>query len=102
MRFWFKKNSRKDDKGTVIIEFSLLLPVLLIMLIGLADVATLVCCSNKMNRIAHDISNVVTRGELTKPQLDALLKSSIFMAQPFKFTTSGNVIVTSVSKPDAA
>lgn len=100
MRDVFKVNWKRADKGVAAIEFAIILPVLLLTFIGLFDVGEFIYCNNKMNRTAQDISNIVTRGDLTKPQLDALLKAASLTSQPFDFTAgSGNVIVTSVSNP---
>lgn len=92
---------RKEDKGVAALEFALMLPAVLITLIGLFDVTNLIFCNNKMNRTAQVINNIVTRGDLTKPQLDAMLQASVPIAYPFNFTRSGNVIVTSVVKTAA-
>lgn len=102
MNFWTKRHIKKDDRGGVAIEFGILFPSLLIILIGMFDVSNLIYCYNKMNQTAQDISNIVTRGNLTKPQLDGLLQVSKLTAQPFKFSLYGNIIVTSVSKQNAA
>jgi len=95
---WLRKKIRMGNRGVASIEFALVFPFLALVLVGLFDVSNLIFCNNKMNRTAQDISNVVTRGNLTKPQLDSILQASVLMAQPFDFTSSGNVIVTSVAK----
>lgn len=101
MRCLFKKNITKDDTGGAAAEFGILFPVLMIIFVGLFDVANLVYCYNKMNQLSQEISNIVTRGNLTKPQLDGLLQASTLIAQPFKFSLYGNIIVTSVSKQNS-
>lgn len=87
------------DKGTAAVEFAIILPILLLTLVGLFEVTNFLYCNTKMNRTAQEISNIVTRNNQTKPQLDSMLKASVVIAQPFNFLQSGNVIVTSVSKP---
>lgn len=101
---WIKMGLRTGDRGVIAIEFAIILPVLLLTLIGLFDVSNLVFCNNKMNRTAQDISNIVSRGNVTKPQLDSMLQTAVLIAQPFDFTTQNgaNVIVTSISKPSAS
>ena len=96
---WIKDRIGKIDKGVAAIEFAIILPIMMLTLIGLFDISEFVFCNNKMNRTAQDISNIVTRGPVTKPQLDAMLRASVLVAQPFDFAQSGNVIVTCVSVP---
>lgn len=96
---------KRADKGVAAIEFALILPVMALLFVGIFDVAELAFCNNKMNRTAQVMSNFVTRGSktgnLTKPQVDSLLRAAPLIAQPFNFVQFGNVIVTSVSKPSA-
>ena len=98
---WLKLKIAKEDRGMAAVEFAIILPVLLLTLIGLFDIANFAYCHNKMNRTAQEINNIVTRGNVTKPQLDGLLRAAALIAQPFNFTTSGNVIVTSVAVVNA-
>lgn len=103
MKYFFKKRVSQEDRGTAAIEFALLLPAMLIMFIGLYDISNFIFCHNKMNRTAQDISNIVTRGDVTKPQLDSMLQAATLVAQPFVFSSANgaNVIVTSISQPNS-
>lgn len=97
---WLSIMINQRDRGVAALEFALILPVLLLTLLGLFEISQLIYCENKMNRTAQTISNIVTRGDLTKPQLDSLLQTASLITQPFDFAKGdGNVIVTSVSNP---
>lgn len=96
---FFKRRIKTEDKGVVAIEFAILLPLLLLAVVGLYDVSNFVFCNNKMNRTAQALSNIITRGDLTQTKLRDILQGANYITQPFDFTKSGNVIVTSVSKP---
>ncbi|HUX78774.1 MAG TPA: TadE/TadG family type IV pilus assembly protein [Alphaproteobacteria bacterium] len=96
---WIKEKIGKIDKGVAAIEFAIILPFMLLTLIGLFDISEFIFANNKMNRTAQNISSIVTRGPVTKPQLDAMLQAAVLVAQPFNFTQSGNVIVTCVGVP---
>lgn len=100
MKYFFNKIMGREDKGVAAVEFALLLPFMLIMFVGLFDVSNYIFCVNKMNRTVQNLNNIVTRGDVTKPQLDSLLQAATLIAQPFNFPQSGNAIVTSVSHPD--
>ncbi|MBS0272582.1 MAG: pilus assembly protein [Proteobacteria bacterium] len=103
MQYWSSYRLKNQDNGVAAIEFALVLPVMLLTLIGVFDVNNLIYCNNKINRTAQQISNIVTRGNLTQPQLDSILSQvPPRIAQPFDFVQFGNVIVTAVSKPSAS
>ncbi|MBY0502078.1 MAG: pilus assembly protein [Alphaproteobacteria bacterium] len=98
MKKFFKLLFNGTDEGVAVVEFAIILPILVLTFVGLFEVTNFLYCNNKMNRTAQEISNIVTRNDVTKPQLDSMLKASVLIAQPFNFTQYGNVIVTSVSK----
>ncbi len=98
MMYWLKNRLRREDKGAVLVEFTLLLPIILLLFVGIYDVSNLISCSNKLNQTAQELSNVITRGKLTKPQLDAILRAAPLLMQPFDFSTNGKVIVTCVTQ----
>lgn len=90
----------RKDKGVAALEFAIILPILLLTLIGLYDVGEYVFCNIKMNRTAQNLSNAITREDLTSAELTAILQAAPLIAQPFNFSSGeGNVIVTSVSNP---
>ncbi|MBX9620718.1 MAG: pilus assembly protein [Alphaproteobacteria bacterium] len=101
MLIW-KQKIKKEDYGTVAIELAIILPVLLLLFVGMFDISNFIFCRNKMNRTAQELSNVITRDNLTKPQLDSILQGANLIAEPFNFQTSGKVIVTSISKQDSS
>ncbi len=98
---YFHKRIRKEDKGVAAIEFAILAPVLILTVFGLIEISNYVFCFNKMNRTAQGVSNIVTRGDLTKPQMDSLLVSAAQISQPFNFASYGCVLVSSISQPNA-
>lgn len=99
--FTRKHEIRKNDNGVVAIELAIILPILLLLFIGIFDISNFIFCRNKMIRTAQELSNVITRDDLTRPQLNSLLQGANLIAQPFNFQTSGKVIVTSISKQDS-
>ncbi len=100
---WLSEKLGRPDKGVAAIEFAIVLPVLLLTFIGLYDASSLIYSNNKMNRMAQDVNNMVTRGgnstnPLTAAQLDTILQNAPpLIALPFTFPgTTGKVIVTCV------
>lgn len=99
--FTRKQEIRKNDNGVVTIELAIILPILLLLFVGMFDISNFIFCRNKIIRTAQELSNVITRDNLTRPQLDSLLQGANLIAQPFNFQISGKVIVTSISKQDS-
>lgn len=91
---------RKEDKGVAAIEFAILAPLLVLTVFGLIEVSNYVFCVNKMNRTAQGVGNIVSRGDVSKPQMDAMLISAAEISQPFDFNKHGCVIVSSISQPN--
>jgi Flp pilus assembly protein TadG len=92
---------KKRDKGTAAIEFALLAPVLILTAFGLIEIANYVFSHTKMNRVSQGVSNIITRGNLTKPQLDALLVAAKQISLPFDFDTFGCVLVSSINQSNS-
>ncbi len=90
-----------EDKGVVAIEFGILAPLLILTVFGLIEIGNYVFCNMKMNRVAQNIDNIVARGNVTRPQLDALLAAAIPTAYPFDFSDYGCVLVSSISQTNA-
>jgi Flp pilus assembly protein TadG len=98
---FLKNRIKQGDKGTAAIEFALLAPLMALMLAGLFDVSQFIYCNNQMITTAQELSNIITRGNVTAPQLQTMMQAATYTAQPFVFTNSGNVIVTSVSQTNS-
>lgn len=102
MKFWSLNRLKRKDEGIVAIEFALLLPVIFLMFAGLYDLTNLMFCNNKLNQTAQELSNFITRGNLTRPQLDSILQAAPLLMQPYNFAANGKIIVTCVTQTSSA
>jgi len=98
MNHWFLRGLRKGDKGIAAIEFALVLPVLMLMLVAVYDLSNLILCNNRANQTAQDLNNIITRGPVTLAQLNDILTAAPLIMQPFNFNANGKVIVTAVTQ----
>jgi len=96
---WARLGANRE-KGTVAIEFALALPIWLTLLLGGFDSAYLMIVSQRVDRVAYSVTDIVTQQEtVTNDDLDTILLAAGELMQPFTFGTRGVVIVTSLYKP---
>lgn len=89
--------------GNIAVEFALAAPVLLLLMLGSAEMARFVILHQKMDRVATTISDLVSRAEtISESQLDDIFDAIGQVADPFNIADLGVVIVSSVTNPDGA
>jgi TadE-like protein len=87
--------------GNVAVEFALTAPVLVLLMLGSAEMARFVILHQKMDRVATTISDLVSRAEtISESQLDDIFEAIGEVATPFDIANLGLVIVSSVTNPD--
>lgn len=90
----------RAQRGIAAVEFALTLPILLALLIGGTETTFLLLQSERVDRIAYSVTDIVTQSEtLTKADLDTTFLAAAQLMQPFDFTSNGVVIVSSIYKP---
>ncbi|MGE0109843.1 MAG: TadE/TadG family type IV pilus assembly protein [Bdellovibrionales bacterium] len=88
------------EKGAVAVEFALTLPIWVTILLGSTDAAYMMVLSQRVDRIAYSVTDIVTQSEtVTIADLDNILIAASQLMQPFTFGADGIVIITSVYKP---
>lgn len=88
------------EKGTIAIEFALSLPIWIALLLGSMDAAYLMILSQRVDRIAYSVTDIVTQSEtITKNDLDNIFLAAGQLMEPFTFGADGIVIVSSIYKP---
>ncbi len=95
------RNFISQNRGNVVIEFALVLPVLVSLLIGTFELTMYVLLHNKLTRIAGTLNNVVTVQNLTREKLQAILGTADTIAQPFDFTANGRMVISQIQNEGA-
>jgi Flp pilus assembly protein TadG len=91
----------RDCAGNTAVEFALCLPVLLLLLLGSAELGRFVLLHQKMDRVATTVADLVARAEtISESQLDDIFTAVGQVALPFTIGDLGVVIVTGVSNLD--
>ena len=90
----------RPQRGVAATEFALALPIWIAMLLGCMDGAYMMLLSQRVDRIAYSVTDIVTQSErVTLADLDKILLAAGQLMQPFTFGTDGVVIITSLNKP---
>jgi len=91
------------EKGAVAMEFALSLPLWVTLLLGTADTSYLLILSQRVDRIAYSVTDIVTQSEtISRTDLDNIFLAASQLMEPFTFGSDGIVIVTSLYKPAGA
>lgn len=89
-----------DREGVSLIEFAFMAPILVSLLIGSFEIARFVLLNQKLNRLASNSSDLVTRSEtMSEKELDNIFAAGEFITSPFRMTSKGVVVISSVSNP---
>jgi hypothetical protein len=86
--------------GVSLVEFALVAPLLAFILTGGFEVGRFVLLNQKLNRLAANTSDLVTRSEtMSVDEINNVFAASRYVVSPFRLGTDGIVIVSSVSNP---
>ena len=91
----------KCQRGVSAIEFALALPLLVVTLLGGFEVSRYVILHQKLEKIAYTIADVVSQSDIvTIAQLDQAVLAAGEIMNPYNFSESGVVIVSSVQQAE--
>jgi TadE-like protein len=93
------KQLKRDERGTVLIELGMALPVLFALLVGLVEITMLLSTRFKISNTANQIAlpASVAGSKIDEAQLaDALEHLNVFVSPITDFGTNGNVIIAAV------
>jgi Flp pilus assembly protein TadG len=87
--------------GNVSVEFALVVPVLLFLMLGSAEMGRFVLLNQKMDRVATTVPDLVSRAEtISESQVTDIMVAADQVADPFDLADLGVVIVTSITNSD--
>ena len=93
-RFGALKSNRK---GSVLIEFALIVPALLVLITGGFEITRYALLYQKVNRIAVSMADLVSQAKtISNTDINGLFDAVVSIGKPFDVTANGKVIVTSV------
>ena len=95
------RNLRQDTRGVAAIEFALLLPMLITLLIGCLEVTFKIWSTQKAEKLAVTLSDVIAQSTaVTNSDLQSLIGAVDKIMDPFAFgANDGKIIISSVYVP---
>jgi Flp pilus assembly protein TadG len=94
----------KDERGVTAIEFALVLPVVLLILLGCFEVPRYVLIVQKLSRTSSGVADLVAQADepLLRKQLIDIFAAGKTMMQPYDVVTKGKIYVSSINNPSGA
>jgi Flp pilus assembly protein TadG len=95
---------RASERGIAALEFAVALPLLTTMLVGMLEITNLLMASERNDRLAYTVSDIVTQSKTTpsKQQFGEILLAATQVMQPYYDFATNGVAVTSAVKQVAA
>ena len=100
---WPRRGFLKDRRGGVMVEFAFMMPVLVMVMLAGVDVVRFAMLQQKLNRAAVTMADLVSQyTSMSETQLSHLFLAVEPVIAPVGLGGNGRVIVSSISKADAA
>lgn len=100
---WLRRGLIDDRRGGVMVEFAIIIPILVFVLLAGVDVVRFAMLQQKLSRAATSMADLVAQyPSMSQTQLDQLFLSVEHVITPFPLGASGRVVVSSISKADSA
>jgi Flp pilus assembly protein TadG len=92
----------KDQRGVAAVEFGLVLPIVLLLLLGCYEVPRLVLIHQKVARVASGVADLVSQADepMTYAQVQDVYSAAGAMMDPYEIVADGAVIITSINNTD--
>lgn len=92
------------EHGLAAIEFALVVPVMVLLVLGCFEVPRYVLIYQKMARASAGVADLVAQADepLLKNQLDDIFIAGRTMMEPYDLAANGRMIVSSINNPGGA
>ncbi|MDX6751633.1 TadE/TadG family type IV pilus assembly protein [Geminicoccaceae bacterium 1502E] len=88
-------------RGVIAVEAALVMPVLMLMLLGMADLGWLALADYKVTRIAATLADLTARSEsVTRSDLDDVFSAAGVIAEPFSVGDEASLLLSLVANED--
>lgn len=88
--------ARQED-GLAYLEFALILPVLLLLLLGGVEVSRYIQAAQKVDKMTHTIVDLIAQAPtISESELDQIMMAAEHIMTPYPFNDNGVIIVSCV------
>ncbi|GHF24084.1 pilus biosynthesis protein TadE [Kordiimonas sediminis] len=89
---------RRNQQGVVTVELALVAPVLILMLLGTADMVTYLLAHQKMSRAAYSMSNLLTQLDegLNEAEMNDIMAALDEISRPYEISADGKAVMTAI------
>lgn len=92
---------RASERGSVLIELSVIAPVIMLLVMGGFEVSRYALLHQKLHRLAVSVADLASQAkQLSAADVDDLFNAVQYIARPFDVSQSSVVILTSVSRSE--
>lgn len=90
----------RDESGVAAVEFSLILPFLILVAYGTIETSRLILINQKAEKVAYTLSDIVAQNNsIGRSALDSLVLAAAHQVMdPYPFAAGASVIITAVSR----
>ncbi len=92
------KHISHDEKGSILIETALLLPILLILLAGAFEMGRYMLANQKASALAAAISDMVAQADqgISEQEINDIFQAIQHVSKPFDVNDNGRLVLTGV------
>jgi hypothetical protein len=88
---------RRGQRGTAGAEFAILLPIMLLLVVGLVDLARMIYAQQLLSDLSRETANLVSRGTTPADAIDSVVRTS----EVFDVDSDGFVVISTIRRTDA-
>ena len=93
---WIGKAARREE-GLAYLEFALILPLLLLMVLGGTELSRYLQTGQKVDKMTHTIVDLIAQAPtISTPELEQIMQAAQHIMSPYPFTDDGVIIVSCV------
>lgn len=91
----------RGERGATAVEFALVLPVVVLLLLGCFEVPRFVLTVQKISRASAGVADLVAQADepITKNQIDDIFTAGGIMMEPYDVIANGRIYVSSINNP---